>query len=192
MTRTGRRLTVLSLATALAVLTACGTSDDPAFTADPEPPAEEDTTAVTGGRDEAVVEAMGQEALDALGLSPAELCATVARWEDPGVNAIVFLQPDAAAAEIATVEGAVRALDPDAKYVSQEEAFVEFTEELFAGNDALLELVTPDLLPASFRMAIPDDEVGAAADELEALPEVRRVLTERPVFSEQVDAACDG
>ena len=187
---------VVAIAIGLAVLLVAGCS--PEVTVEPTasgPDTVTEPSPVSDGplsRDEAVAQALGQEALDALGLTPAEVCSTVARWSDQSTNAIVFLQPGATQAEIDVVGEAIAAVDPDATYVSQEDAYLEFTEELFVENESVLDLVTPDILPANYRLSVPADMLDDIAQTFETNPAVREVITERPVFSAAVDAACSG
>ena len=187
---------VVAIAIGLAVLLVAGCSAE--VTVEPAPSSADAATEPSPvgelplSRDEAVAQALGQETLDALGLTPAEVCSTVARWSDQSTNAIVFLQPGATQAEIDVVGEAIAAVDPDATYVSQEDAYLEFTEELFVENETLVDLVTPDILPASYRLSVPADMLDDIAQTFETNPAVREVITERPVFSAAVDAACSG
>lgn len=188
------RIAAIAIVLAVPLVAGCNTevtvgleasSSDTAIEPQPE-------GAASVSRAEAVTEALGQEALDALGLTPSEVCSTVARWSDQATNAIVFLHPDATQAEIDAVGEVVFAVDLDASYVSQEDAYLEFTEDLFADDENLIELVTPDILPASYRLSVPADTLDDIAQTFETNPTVREVITERPVFSEAVDAACAG
>lgn len=172
---------------------ACSAGVDEATLPEPTaPPLTEPAPEPSVAPTDAVQEALGQDVLDDLGLTVDQLCSTVARWTAPETNAIVFMQPDATTAEIEQIATAVRALDPDALYVSQEEAYVEFTEELFADQEWAGEVVTPDLLPPSFRMLVPEETIAELVQSLGAMREVREVIVDRPVFSDEVVAACEG
>ena len=107
---------IAAIAIGLAVLLVAGCSTE--VTVEPGPSSADAATEpspvgeLSISRDEAVTQALGQEALDALGLTPAEVCSTVARWSDQSTNAIVFLQPGATQAEIDVVGEAIAAVDP--------------------------------------------------------------------------------
>lgn len=99
------------------------------------------------------------------------------RWQD-GVEFIVFMQPDASQAQLDAVSGDLDA-SPDIaswRFVSQEEAFDEFTEMFPDGEMA--DLLEPGNLPPSFRVVPADvnaDRVGVLADTFEQRPGVKDV-----------------
>ena len=71
-----------------------------------------------------------------------------------GIEFIVYLQPQIQDEQKASIQ---KALDenPDvktAKYVNQDETYEEF-KKLFAGQTQLIETVTPEILPPSYRVA---------------------------------------
>ncbi len=79
--------------------------------------------------------------------------ATMARWAD-GVEFVVYLQPGASAADADRVgrdlaaAGGVRRVER----ITQDEAFEEY-QRLYATDREMVEAVTPDLLPSSFRVS---------------------------------------
>ncbi len=106
--------------------------------------------------------------------------ATMSRWAD-GVEFVVYVQPGASPADIArvgkqltTTEG-VRDVTP----VSQQQAYKEY-QRLYADEGAMTEAVTPDLLPASFRVS-PNDADPALIQKitrpLASDPDVYQVVT---------------
>lgn len=205
MTARGVATLMLLAAIAILVYVVLDDSDEPAderpaptFETDTdteaitEPIAEVEATTQPVTDADAVTAALGREALTALGTSAEEVCGVVANWTGPATNAMVFLEPDASQASIDAIGEAAAALDRDAIYLSQQDAYVEFTEELFADNQAIVELVTPDILPASYRLRVPEDELESIAATFEAMPDVRKVITSRPAFGDDVAAACRG
>lgn len=78
--------------------------------------------------------------------------ATMARWAD-GVEFVVYLQPGATAGDAERVRkelesaGGVQAIDR----VTQAEAYAEY-RKLYADESQMVEAVTPELLPSSFRV----------------------------------------
>lgn len=102
----------------------------------------------------------------------------VGRSEQPG-EVRVFLQPDATAAQRATVEQAVTAAaHGPVRFVDEDETRAE-VERWAAGNPSLGQVVEGAGLPTSFRF-LPADRTPAAFDELVArlgaLPGVRDVV----------------
>lgn len=106
--------------------------------------------------------------------------STMSRWAD-GVEFVVYVQPGASPADIARVgkelsaADGVRAVTP----VSQQQAYKEY-QRLYADESAMTEAVTPDLLPASFRVS-PDDADPALIQRitrpLASDPDVYQVVT---------------
>src|SRR5215212_9558333 len=86
-----------------------------------------------------------------------------------GVEFIVFMNPNATDAQIEAVRTELEDNPQvrDADYCDQECALAEF-QELFADDDQLLQSVTPDILPPSFKVK----PVDANSDAVEALGEV--------------------
>lgn len=79
--------------------------------------------------------------------------ATMARWAD-GVEFVVYLQPGAGPTDVGRVgrelesAGGVRSVTR----VTQQQAYQEY-RRLYANESTMIEAVTPDLLPSSFRVA---------------------------------------
>ena len=100
------------------------------------------------------------------------------RFED-GVEFIVWMNPDANQEQIEAVERTL-ASSPGvnrARYVTREETFVEF-QQFYAESPAVLESVTSEILPTSFRV-VPEIAEAAVVRELgnefQSLPGVRNV-----------------
>jgi cell division transport system permease protein len=97
-----------------------------------------------------------------------------------GIEFIVYLQPQVTADQKDSVQ---RDLDdnPDVRdytYVNQDETFEEF-KRLFANSPQLVDSVTPEILPSSFRVAprVQDPEVvKALGDQFESKPGVYEVV----------------
>jgi cell division transport system permease protein len=79
--------------------------------------------------------------------------ATMARWAD-GVEFVVYLQPGATKADVARVRAELEGSDGvrSVTRVTQQEAYEEY-QRLYANESRMVEAVTPDLLPSSFRVA---------------------------------------
>jgi hypothetical protein len=103
--------------------------------------------------------------------------ASIPAATDPDV--IVYLRPRVTDAQIVDVERRLRA-EPsivDIEFFDQDRALEEF-RRLFADDPALVESVTPDVLPPSFRLVVLDHDVEAIApllDDLESAPGVQQV-----------------
>jgi len=102
-----------------------------------------------------------------------------ARWEG-GIEFIVFLQPNATEDQRAAVEQALTD-NPEVdtiSYVDQQAAYDEF-KELFRNSPDLVDAVTAEVLPPSYRVVprVPDAEVVAAlGEQFETRPGVREVV----------------
>jgi len=69
-------------------------------------------------------------------------------------------------------------------YESKEEAYDRFTE-LFKDQPNLLEIVEPDILPASFRVSLIDpDEFLVIAQQFEAYPGVEDIVDQREILTQ--------
>ncbi|MGH3666462.1 MAG: permease-like cell division protein FtsX [Egibacteraceae bacterium] len=67
-------------------------------------------------------------------------------------------------------------------YVSQEQAFEE-VKEIFSGDEAVLNSVEPDILPASFRVKLTDPEqYEVVASQFDGYPGVDEVVDQREVL----------
>lgn len=98
------------------------------------------------------------------------------------IEFIIFMNPEASSAQ----DDAIRArLDPannaeisDFRYFDQEAAFMEF-QELFEDSPELIENVTVDVLPPSYRVVPVNSDafvIEALADQFRTQPGVRRVV----------------
>lgn len=100
------------------------------------------------------------------------------RWQG-GIEFIVFMNADAGEAQHAAIRGALDE-NPEISgydYVDQQGAFNEFITE-FADRPELIENVTPEILPPSYRVkpAVSDaDVIEALAAQFDARPGVRQV-----------------
>lgn len=102
-----------------------------------------------------------------------------ARWKG-GIEFIVFLDPAVTGDQRDAIEADLLA-HPDVKridYVDQDEAHEEFSE-MFARSPEMVENISPDVLPPSFRVvpAVADDALisGIAAD-FDGAPGVREIV----------------
>ncbi len=105
---------------------------------------------------------------------------TMSRWAD-GVEFVVYLQPGTSPADIQRVGDELRDADGvrEVTPVSQDEAYAEF-QRLYADEANMIEAVTPDLLPPSFRVAPEDADPGLiqrVTRPLASDPDVYRVVT---------------
>ncbi len=103
------------------------------------------------------------------------------QWEG-GIEFIVFMQPDATQAQTDAVQ---RQLDQSTqidsyKYFDQDRTFKEF-KDLFKNTPQIVDSVTPDILPPSFRV-VPVDK---SAETIEGL---RTVFEQQPGVREVVAA----
>lgn len=70
----------------------------------------------------------------------------------------------------------------DIIYVSKEQAYRD-VQEVFAGDEALLESVTPEILPASFRVKLEDPEqYDVVASQFQEYPGVDEIVDQREVL----------
>jgi hypothetical protein len=99
--------------------------------------------------------------------------------EDGGSLLVVFLEIEATTSEIdavahqLTISSAVETLD----FVDQDGAYEEF-REAFADSPEIVASISPEDLPASFRVVLRDGAPDSALDELVDLPGVRTILVE--------------
>jgi len=106
--------------------------------------------------------------------------ATMSRWAD-GVEFVVYLQPGATSADIDRVGDELRSSDGvrSVHLVSQQQAYDEY-RDLYAEDKTMVEAVTPDLLPASFRVAPADADptlIQRITRPLASDPDVYQVVT---------------
>ena len=87
------------------------------------------------------------------------------RWQD-GVEFIVFVAPDASEVQIDSVGASLESnpLVERVTFFDQEQAYQEFSE-MFADSPDMVETVTPDILPPSFRV-VPTSTDLASVEEL--------------------------
>jgi len=87
------------------------------------------------------------------------------RWQD-GVEFIVFVAPDASEEQIDSVGASLESnpLVERVTFFDQEQAYQEFSE-MFADSPDMVETVTPDILPPSFRV-VPTSTDLASVEEL--------------------------
>jgi cell division transport system permease protein len=97
-----------------------------------------------------------------------------------GIEFIVYLQPEITQDQMASIQKDLES-NPDvdhANFVNQDETYEEF-KRLFANSPQLVETVSPDILPPSFRVAprIQDPEVvKALGDQFQSKPGVYEVV----------------
>lgn len=102
-----------------------------------------------------------------------------ARWEG-GIEFIIFVNPEADPAQEEAIRDALEsspAVDTWL-YVTKEEAYEEFTT-LFARTPEMIDAVSPDILPPSFRVVPVDpdaDAIRALGGQFEDRPGVYRVV----------------
>jgi cell division transport system permease protein len=102
------------------------------------------------------------------------------RWQD-GVEFIVFLEPEITSSQLGLVQGEIdrSGAIESYRFVDQEEAYREFNEDFFPENPEITQLVTPEILPPSYR--ITPKQLSAAAIEIvasgfETKPGVKKVV----------------
>jgi cell division transport system permease protein len=102
-----------------------------------------------------------------------------ARWNN-GIEFIVFMNPDVSAEQDAAVR---RDLEESPQvdeftYIDKDQAVEEF-QDLFADTPGMVESVTPDILPPSYRVVPRDTDAAAIAalgETFESKPGVREVV----------------
>jgi cell division transport system permease protein len=101
------------------------------------------------------------------------------RWNN-GIEFIVFMNPDVSAEQDAAVRSDLEESPQvdEFTYIDKDQAFEEF-QDLFADTPGMVESVTPDILPPSYRV-VPRDTDAAAIQALgetfESKPGVREVV----------------
>ncbi len=101
------------------------------------------------------------------------------RWQG-GVEFIIFMQPTATEDQLNAVQ---EALDESPQvdsvdFIDQQEAYDEFTD-LFADSPEMVQSVTPEILPPSYRVEPTDkdvDVIRALGSEFESKPGVKQVV----------------
>lgn len=112
------------------------------------------------------------------------------RWAD-GVEFVVYLDPGASNVGIARVRASLEnnPMVRRVTFVSQEQALREF-RRLYAAEKAMVDAVTPELLPSSFRvapMSKDPETVERLATPLRADPAVYQVVTAADAISDLRD-----
>ena len=102
------------------------------------------------------------------------------RWQG-GIEFIVFLNPEASQDQINAVGDDLRK-NPQIQnvtFVDKQQAYTEF-KELFRDSPEMIESVTPDILPASFRVEPKDktaEVITALSDQFKTKPGVKQVVS---------------
>lgn len=111
------------------------------------------------------------------------------RWEG-GIEFVVFMNSDAEQSQIDAIEtllqGSLGQEIGDFNFVTKEETFVEF-QEFFAGDEELLQTISVETMPPSFRIRPTNVEAGAVEAlglTFEARPGVRTVVFATDVIRE--------
>jgi cell division transport system permease protein len=104
--------------------------------------------------------------------------ALTTQWKG-GIEFIVFMKPEATPEQNDAVRKAIDDSEQvkEFKYLDQQAAYEEF-KELFSDKPELIESVTPDVLPPSYRVVPVDanpDEVATLGAQFEDAPGVREV-----------------
>ncbi len=102
------------------------------------------------------------------------------RWQG-GVEFIVFMNPTATQDQVDGVGGDLRknALIDKVTFVDKNQAYAEF-KDLFRDSPEMIDSVTPDILPTSYRVEPKDktaDSVTGLSDEYKAKPGVQQVVS---------------
>jgi len=102
-----------------------------------------------------------------------------ARWQG-GIEFVVFLNPDASPAQIESVGTDLRESPEVEKvtFIDQQGAYEEF-KQLFADSPEMVESVTPEILPPSYRVVPVNKEIDvvqALGQQFEGKPGVRDVV----------------
>lgn len=105
---------------------------------------------------------------------------TAARWAD-GVEFVVYVDPGATGEDVERIRGTLEGSDAVSRVhrVTQDEAFEEFTE-LYSSEKAVVDAVTPDLLPSSFRVSPTSTDprvIASAVEPLRGDPAVYEIVT---------------
>ena len=87
------------------------------------------------------------------------------RWEG-GIEFVVFMRADAEQGEIDAIRSTLEASTGSGidgfNFVTKEQTFEEF-REFFAGDPELLETISPETMPPSFRIQPTDTDAGAVS-----------------------------
>jgi len=102
------------------------------------------------------------------------------RWQD-GVEFIVFLEPEITDNQLGLVQEEIErsAAIESYRYVDQEESYREFNEDFFPENPEITQLVTPDIIPPSYRIVpkqLSAEAIEIVASGFETKPGVKKVV----------------
>ncbi|MEC7924551.1 MAG: permease-like cell division protein FtsX [Actinomycetota bacterium] len=102
------------------------------------------------------------------------------RWQD-GVEFIVFLEPEITDNQLGLVQDEIErsAAIESYRYVDQEESYREFNEDFFPENPEITQLVTPDIIPPSYRIIpkqLSAETIEIVASGFETKPGVKKVV----------------
>lgn len=111
------------------------------------------------------------------------------RWEG-GIEFVVFMNADAEQSQLDSIESLLAQSQGEEidswTFVTKEETFAEFTE-FFAGEDELLDTISVETMPPSFRIRPTDVDAGAVealGSTFETRPGVRTVVFASEVIRE--------
>jgi len=113
------------------------------------------------------------------------------RWQGD-IEFIVFMNPDATDLQDAAIRDVLNANPAEIRgwdYFDQARAFEEF-QELFKESPELIESISQDVLPPSYRVVpvnVDPDVVAGLADQFEAKPGVKRVVLATEVLRQLED-----
>lgn len=116
------------------------------------------------------------------------------RWEG-GIEFVVWMNPEATGEQNANILDAITTSPEIADYtfVDQEAAFEEF-KDIFADTPELVEVVTPEVMPPSYRIVPVDpdaDVVEELAAQFEGRPGVKTVVSANDTIRDIQDLADD-
>ncbi|MBG02160.1 MAG: hypothetical protein CL470_07815 [Acidimicrobiaceae bacterium] len=102
------------------------------------------------------------------------------RWQD-GVEFIVFLEPEITVNQLGLVQDEIErsAAIESYRYVDQEESYREFNEDFFPENPEITQLVTPEIIPPSYRIIprqLSAEAIEIVASGFETKPGVKKVV----------------
>ena len=102
------------------------------------------------------------------------------RWQD-GVEFIVFLEPEITENQLGLVQDEIErsAAIESYRYVDQEESYREFNEDFFPENPEITQLVTPEIIPPSYRIIprqLSAEAIEIVASGFETKPGVKKVV----------------
>ncbi len=116
------------------------------------------------------------------------------RWEG-GIEFVVWMNPEATAEQNANILDAINTSPEirDFTFVDQDEAYEEF-KDIFADTPELVEVVTPEVMPPSYRVVPVDpdaDVVEELANQFQGRPGVKTVVSANDTIRDIQDLADD-